>query len=202
MAVPLGGLLSEKLVDRSGVADSNLLIGRVGVGDSSFQVGFGPRLSTLSATDVYMDGGAHATLRGRVTTLNGLPQATVWWEWGYDTAYGNTVGTQTITGIGVFEEDISGFDPNRVVYFRFAGEGDGVNYGASQTLGGYDILTTATHRMLQVVTFVWIAVVILAMFGLVYSGLPLVVCIIIGAIVVILGTAGVSAILEALRSMW
>lgn len=91
-----------------------------------------PTLSTLAATNVYMNGGTHATLNGNLTSLGGAPTADIWFEWGYTTAYGNYAGNVTANATGTYTATITGYDPSNTVYYRFVGENvDGTTYGSA-----------------------------------------------------------------------
>lgn len=105
-----------------------------------------PTLSTLAATDVYMNGGTHATLNGNLTSLGGAPTADIWFEWGYTTAYGNYAGNVTANATGTYTATITGYDPSNTVYYRFVGENvDGTTYGSAVSfavspISGYTFL--------------------------------------------------------------
>ena len=86
-----GDFISSKLLEGSGVSSSILTIG--GEAGSSQDVMMGAIASTLPATNI---GTKQATLNGNLSDLNGFPEATVYFEWGYDTSYGNTTGSQTL----------------------------------------------------------------------------------------------------------
>ena len=93
-----------------------------------------PTLSTLPATNVGMSGGTFATLNGDLESLGGAPSADVWFEWGYDTGYGNIVGSRTVSSTGTYTQAITGYNPTETVYYRFVGQNvDGTTYGAAQT---------------------------------------------------------------------
>lgn len=93
-----------------------------------------PSVTTLSATGVYSDRShTHATLNGSLDGLGGSPSCDIWFEWGYDTGYGNTVGSQTVGSTGSYSVAIQDMDAGTTVHFRFAGENvDGTTYGEDE----------------------------------------------------------------------
>jgi hypothetical protein len=199
--IGLGGFSSEKLVERSGTSDSSLIIGRSGVGDSSLVLSLSPIVSTLDATNVFMDVGTHATLRGDVTDLNDFPSAEVWFEWGYDNSLGNIAGTQTVNTTGVYTHELTGYNPDKTVYFRAVVQTDGISRGEIRSFKVTGSIPAA-YRMAQVLSYAWVGVVALAVLAMFYMGVPLYVVLLIGAVGALLGPIGVQAILEALRSWW
>lgn len=152
-ASELGGLISEKLIDRSGVGSSSLVIGRSGQADSQLDMAMGVIVSTLPATNV---GTKQATLNGNLSDLNGFPQATVYFEWGYDTNYGNTTSSEVMSGLGGFSAPISGYDVKKPIYFRSVGETYGINYGGSQVfeVGGFVTAHDLLRYILPLIIFV------------------------------------------------
>jgi hypothetical protein len=108
-----------------------------------------PTIVTLAPTNVYMDAsGTSATLRGQVTNMGVATTSTVYFQWGYGTSYGNTVGTQTASGTGTYTYTLTGFNPSNPVYYRFlSANGAVITYGAAKTTSaaatteqGYTIL--------------------------------------------------------------
>lgn len=128
-ASEIGGYISEKLIDRSGVASSELVIGRSGVNNSTLDMGMGAIVSTLPATNIT---DPSTVLNGRLSDMNGMPQAIAYFEWGYNTSYGNTSTSQTLTGTGDFSATIGGYDSKKTIHFRAVSDTDGTLYGADQ----------------------------------------------------------------------
>ena len=123
--VGIGGFASEKTIGNN----QNLWIG---TGTDLPVIGMGAPATILSPVDTTMSDTTYATLRGRVTSMSGFPSATLWFEWGYKTtALTNTTPIQTITAIGIYTADISGYDPNETVYYRMATNTDGTLYTAT-----------------------------------------------------------------------
>lgn len=153
-ASELGGLVSEKLIGRSGVASSELLIGRGGVVDSNLDLGMGAIVSTLQATSIT---DATTVLNGRLSDMNGMPQAIVYFEWGYDASYGNTSTSQTLTGPSDFLATIGGYDSKKTIHFRAASDTDGTLYGTDQTFEVGD--RVSAYAILSTILLILIAVI-------------------------------------------
>lgn len=195
-----GGYISEKLIARDGVGGSNLLIERGGVATSGLDVGMSGVLTSPSVTGMYIDAAetAHATLHANLTTLNGFPQATVYFEWGYDTGYGNATAPQVVAATGDVTADIQGFDPSRGVYYRGVVEADGRNYSSgSSFLVGTSGAVTGFNLLNAVVLIVYIAMVLFVVIAL--GRASTVAVLVLMAVAIYLGEALVVAIQEALR---
>jgi len=138
LADAIGGFGSEKLVGRAGVTDSSLLIERSGVGQSQFDMGLGAIVSTIGHTT---SPSGDIKLNGNVSDLNGAKTARVWFEWGYDTSYGNTTSTELVSTTGDFDIGISGYEPSKIVYFRAVSQTDGILYGDAKSFvaGGFAV---------------------------------------------------------------
>jgi len=178
-ASEIGGYMSEKLIERSGVASSSLTIGTVAelTQDSRIDVMMAPAISTLPAQITL--GIDSATLRGNVDSLNNFPSATVWFEWGYDTNYGNTIGAQVVTSTGTYTAVITDLS-DKPVHYRFCVSADGTNYGSDSV---FQLTKTSTQ------TLIWFIPAIFAIFGTValfaLRGKP--VAIIIAGIMIVIG---------------
>jgi len=102
-------------------------------GDASFAFTL-PTHATSAATSVGMGPGTHATLNGAVTNMGVASDTYGYFEWGYTTAYGNTIANHIIAGMSSVSDTISGFDPNRTVHYRFNIRNGGVTVnGADQS---------------------------------------------------------------------
>ena len=153
-ASEIGGYVSEKLV--GGSTSSSLVIGTTSelTQDSSIDVTMAPIIATLPAQTT--KGVDSATLRGSVSDLNGFPLATVWFEWGYTTSYGNTAGTQVVTSTGTYTAVITDLSDNPV-HYRFGASADGTNYGSDQS---FQLVKTTTQAL------IWFIPVVFAIFGI------------------------------------
>jgi len=160
----IGSFLSEKLIDRSGVTSSSLLIERTGVSNPSLDIGMSPLVSTQGATNINKDGDTQATLHGNLSSLSGFPSAVIYFEWGYDTNYGNTAGTQTVTSAGGYSTVITDFTGDVAVHYRFVGELDGVTYGSDQTLSAPKTTPGFTVLSLLPLGFAVFGIILIFMF--------------------------------------
>jgi hypothetical protein len=118
----IGGYISEKVIARAGVLNSNLRIARQGVNNSYLDIGMGPRISLSAPSSVLMN---NITLNGAVISLNAFPSVGVWFEWGYDLGYANSTPIQIINAVGAVSAVVNGIDPTKTFYYRFVGMGDG-----------------------------------------------------------------------------
>ncbi len=128
----LGGYISETLLGQSGVSSSLYL------GDSSdgpIVLGSVPTVSTTSVTNaVLLEGETSATLHGNLTSLNGMPRATVWFTWGdAHSPLSHTTAAVVVTSTGEFTADITGYDPGETIYWQAVASTDAVNTGEVQT---------------------------------------------------------------------
>lgn len=185
-ASEIGGYISEKLIERDGVGSPSLTIGTVLelTQESQIDVTMAPAVSTLSAQTSL---GIHsATLRGNISTLNGFPSATVWFEWGYDTNYGNTVGVQTAPAIGNYTTTLTEINDS-VVHYRFGTSADGTAYGNDST---FSLTKTPTQ------TLVWLIPTVFTVFGMIvlFMGRGKPVAVIVAGILIIIGVVIISNI--------
>lgn len=180
---------------------SYLVVGRTGVDNSILDMAMGPGVTTLPATDVYMDGGTHATLQGNLLDLNGATSADVWFEWGYSTDYGYSTSLQVAGCVGTYTAGIGGYDAGRTVYYRFCGSGEGSNYGNLESflVGG---TAAGVYRLVSILPYVFVGLAIVLVVAAVASGGGLIPSLIIAAILVIVGVVGTDIIVGVLRSMW
>ncbi len=200
-AAGFGGYVSEFLMGRSGVVDSNLLIGRDGVSNSGLDLGMSGIVAVTEATNVYMDGsGTHATLNGNLQSLNGFPQAIVYFQWGYDTSYGHTTTGQTVAAIGAFTADIAHFDPSQTVYYRAVVDCDGRNYSSASTFVASGGIVSGFNLLNAVVVLAYVALVIFVVLAI--GSKSTIVALIVLAVAIYLGEAFVVALQEAIRNLY
>ncbi len=198
----LGGYISEKLIS-SGTANSALVIDRFGAGNTNLDVVMGPRVTSLEAANIFMDGaGTHATLSGSLTSLNGFPTSNVWFEWGYSTAYGNTTPVQVAAATGVYTATIDHYIATNQVFFRFAGQTDGINYST-----GSFILTDlsgpgAIIPILPVILMVFVAEILFYMLYVVEHVKNPITQVIILAVLIYIGIALIPGIQQLLNSIF
>jgi uncharacterized repeat protein (TIGR01451 family) len=100
------------------------------VGSVAMAVG-SPQVQTNSATNVQNNA---ATLNGNLYDLAGSGSATVWFQWGQDTNYGNTTNSMTQTYTGTFSQQIFNLSSNQTYHYRaVAQNGYGITYGQDMT---------------------------------------------------------------------
>ncbi len=129
----LGDYISEKLLGGAGATDASLYLGDSANGPTV--LGSGPAITTNAVTDaIITSGGTIATLRGALTDLNGMPQADVWFVWGYDpSAMVNTTPVITVFAIGDQTAAIAGYNSEQEVYCQLRAGTDGTSRGAVQS---------------------------------------------------------------------
>ena len=133
-SINLGGLISEKVLGRSGVTNSSLLLGSA-VNNELSILGFAPVVTTQAATDIGLTGRIKtATLHGIVAGMNGMPTATGYFQWGYSpTALTSTTPSFVVSSTGEYTSIITLNNDNDSVYYRFVTDADGTSYGDSAT---------------------------------------------------------------------
>ncbi len=194
-SVSIGGFVTEKMLGRSGVADSSLLLGSTTNNQLSV-LGFAPVVSTQTVGATGVSGAsATAVLRGRVTSMNGLPTATGYFQWGYASgALTNTTTTFSVTSTGDYSLTVTGFNPNNTIYYRFVTNADGTSYGtttkfvAASGTGGWMLKT-----LLRILLAAGILATVL-LFGSRGGGIAMLVSALIGLI----GFTIISSIIERL----
>jgi hypothetical protein len=196
-----GGWISEKLVGRSGVADSNLLIGSSGATGSGLDVAMSGLAVATGAINIYMDGtGTHATLNGNLSTLNGFPSVSVYFQWGYGAVYDHTTAAQTMAGTGAFSADIAHFDPGQTVYYRTVVEADGTSYSSPSTFVTTGSIAAGFNLLNAVVVVAYIALVLFTMVAL--GRKSTIAALLFMAVAIYIGEAFIAAIQAALNSIF
>lgn len=148
----LGGYISEKLLGDSATTDSVMTLGDSTSGP--VVLGSVPRISTMQIANTDL---TSTTLRGTVTSMNGMPTADVWFVWGDSPAtMTNTTPAVTIAAAGAQTATISGYGPGTSpIYYQFRSSSDGVNTGASilsfAVIGGR---STGYHLLWNVLTLI------------------------------------------------
>jgi len=153
----LGGYISEQLL---GDGTGEMLY--LGDGTNGAMVlGSAPIVSTGTASSSSAGNTVTMTMHGTLYTLNGMPEADVWFSWGYTpTAMVYTTPTVTVTSTGERTADIH---PNAgaAVYYQFHAGTDGTASGLVQNLpvvgGGHGV----SYWMLNILLPVVLALVIL-----------------------------------------
>ena len=134
--------------------------------------GNSPPFLTTIASSGFMDGtGTHATLTGSLDDLSIFPDADIWFEWGYNGSYTNTVGLQTVNALDTYTQDISGFNPTETVNFRFAGENpDGLTYGDGLVLQIREDAILSGYRVVAITPLAYTALIIVGLVGMMKVG--------------------------------
>ena len=165
--------------------------------------GNSPPSVTTIASSGYMDGtGTHATLTGSLDDLSIFPDADIWFEWGYNGNYDNTVGFQNVSSLDTYTQDIDGFNPTEPVNFRIVGENtDGTRYGDGSILQMQENAVLGGYRVVAVTPLVYTALIVVGLVGIMKVGLG-VGGIVFGAIMIYTGSAFLEGIQGSLRMMW
>lgn len=164
-----------------------------------------PTLSTLTATNVGMDTKSRATLRGNTTSVGVASSQNIGFQWGYTPALGTSTITAVQTGMGSFTAVLDSFDPSKTVYYRAVAVVGGVVAGGS--ISSFKVTptsgtgATAYLFLYPVVVFIWLAVCV-ALVWITAATLGGVAAVVLTAIIVMLSSVGVQAILAALQSLW
>ncbi len=159
-SVSLGGLVSEKLLGRAGTAASSLLLGRAGTNTELSVFGFAPSIATVTATS----SGDTATLRGRVTSMNGMPSATGYFQWGYAAgALTNTTAPFAIATVGDYSTDVIPVSISDTVFYRFMSDADGTTSGGTASFvlasgAGGNLLKTLLRVVIAAVIVIFVLI--------------------------------------------
>ena len=161
-----------------------------------------PGMTTLAASDVRMNGGTHATLRGTLDDFGGVSSDSVdiRFEWGYDTNYSNTAGAQTVSSLDTYTHVLAGFDPDKTVYYRFVGTGAlGTTYSEGASL---KTPTTTTYTMGRIVAVSIMLTALIAAIALVVVTTPSVITIVMGLLIILIAIIAASLASNLLVLFW
>ncbi len=127
----LGGYISESLLGDNATPNASLYLGDSAEGP--VVLGTVPAIATRTAINVQSVGGvSSATLRGNLANLNGMPEADVWFVWGYNAAaMGNATPVVTVAAIGQQAVNIAGMNMGVDVFYQFRGSTDGIARGGT-----------------------------------------------------------------------
>ncbi len=197
-----GGWVSEKLVNRDGLADSNLLIGISAVPNSGLELAMTGRATPLEATNIYMDGvGTHATLNGNLLTLNGFPSVYVYFQWGYDGVnYVGITAPQLMVATGSFSANIAGFHPGKRVYYRTVVDADGLTFSSPSSFVSSGGIVSGFNLLNAVVVVAYIAMVLFIVIAV--GSRSTIMALLVVAVAIYLGEAFVVAIQESLNRVF
>jgi len=185
-----GGYISEKML---GDGTNEALYLGDGTNDLTV-LGSGPVISTVGATSSSAGNIVTMTMTGNLQSLNGMPQADVWFRWGYapDMATTTAVSVVTVTGV---QTAVINPDAGKSVYYQFTASTDSTSYGAVRLLpiagGGHGVSYWMLNTLLPIVIA---AVILIAV--LMLTGNP-----ILALIASIIGLAGFYIILAMVSSI-
>jgi len=161
-----------------------------------------PSLTTLASSG-YMDGtGTKATLTGSLDSLSIFPNADIWFEWGYNGNYNNTVGLQTVGKLGIYTQEITGFNPTETINFRFVGGNlDGTRYGEGLVLQMREDALLSGYRLVSFTPFLFVVTIIIGLVAIMRGGFGIV-AIVSVAVLIYMGIPLLEGLQGFLRAMW
>lgn len=151
-----GGYISEKLLG-DGTNEALYL------GDDTndlLVLGSGPVVSTTGATSSSAGGIVTMTMTGNLQSLNGMPEADVWFQWGYSPVMVHNTAHVTVSATGEQTATINP-DAGSDVYYRFLAGTDGTSYGSIQSLSAVGSDLGVSHWMLNTLLPIVVAGIIL-----------------------------------------
>ncbi len=90
-----------------------------------------PSVQTNNASDIQ---NTSVTLNGYLSNLGGYGSATVGFNWGTSSSYGNTTSSYSQNNTGSFSQPLTGLAPNTTYYYRaFSQNQEGISYGQQST---------------------------------------------------------------------
>ena len=164
--------------------------------------GNSPPIVTTIASSGYMDGsGTHATLTGSVDNFSVFADADIWWEWGYNGNYNNSTTPRNVSKLGIYTEEITGFNPTEEVSFRFVGDNpDGTRYGDGLIIAMQEDGVLAGYRIVEQAPLLYVGLIIFGVVGIMKVGIG-VGTIVLGGIAIYIGSACLDGIQSSLRAM-
>jgi len=185
-----GGYISEKLL---GDGTNEALYLGDGTNDLTV-LGSGPVVSTAGATSSSAGNIVTMIMTGNLQNLNGMPEADVWFRWGYTSgAMVYTTTTSTVSSAGAQAASIN---PNvgMEVYYQFVASTDSTSYGSVQSLSAVGGAHGTSYWMLNTLLPIVVAGIILISV-LTLTGNP-----IIALVASIIGLAGFYIVLALVSS--
>ena len=159
-----GGYISEQLLG-DGTNEALYL----GDGTNELTVlGSGPVISTGVATSSSAGNVVTMTITGDLQSLNGMPEAVVWFQWGYSPVMVHNTTPATISATGQQMASINP-DAGADVYYRFVSSTDGTSYGSIQCLpvvgGGHGVSYWMLNTLLPIIIAAVILISVLLLTG-------------------------------------
>jgi hypothetical protein len=132
--IGIGGLVSEKLIMRQGINTGRLIVSLTGQGISPV-IGTGGTVTTFDVNEITGD---TINFKSSVLSLNGMPNATIYFNWGYTDALGNVSSNNIITAAGDYTISyvLPGYVPTKTVYYQAAIDTDGTGVGEKKIVSG------------------------------------------------------------------
>ena len=159
-----GGYISEKLL---GDGTNEALYLGDGTNDLTV-LGSGPVVSTVGATSSSAGNIVTMTMTGNLQSLNGMPQANVWFQWGYSTIMVHNTTPVTVSATGE-QTVVINPDAGKDVYYRFIASTDSITYGSIQSLpvvgGGHGVSYWMLNTLLPIVIASIILISVLLLTG-------------------------------------
>jgi len=162
---------------------------------------------TVVADGVSNKGETSATLNGDITDIGGASVTTRGFEWDTNSGvpYANNWTQDGTYGTGKFSHGLTGLSINTTIYYRTMGyNSEGWGYSSEDE---FDIVANPPpppegyYWLAQVAPFVWIGIIILMILGLVTSGTPLILVVLIGGLMALLGPVGTQLIIRAVENL-
>jgi hypothetical protein len=108
------------------------------------------------------------TMTGNLQSLNGMPNAVVWVQWGYSPVMVFNTTSTTVIATGGQTVTINP-DAGKDVYYRFVASTDGTAYGSIQSLpvvgGGHGVSYWMVNTLLPIVIAAIILISVLLLTG-------------------------------------
>lgn len=177
-------------------AAANNAIGTGNGTDSTFSL-----TMPTTATGTANQSDSTATLSGHISNMGDASNVYAYFEWGYDVSYGNTSSNSTETGIGDFNQDITGYNAGQTIHYRSVLTINGVDsYGSDATFEATSAVTNV-YRLATIIPIIFIVIILLGGAALIITGDVEVSAIIALAIVIIIAIAGLDAMQAALNTL-
>jgi len=124
-----------------------------------------PSITTNAATNKGANGGTRATLNANISDMGVASNTYAYFEWGYSTSYGSTVGVQTLDLAGAYSYVLEHFTPSKTVHYRSVvriGNDSTYVYGSDQSFS----VSTTTFSLALLISVVFAIFGIVVLFAL------------------------------------
>jgi len=161
-----GGYISEELLGNG----TNEVLYLGDSGNELVVLGSAPAVSTLGATSSSAGNVVTMIMTGDLQNLNGMPQADVWFQWGYNASGIMTYTTPLVVVTSTGEQTTTiNPDAGADVYYRFCASTDGTALGSIQYLpvvgGGHGVSYWMLNTLLPIVVATLILITVLLLTG-------------------------------------